>query len=591
MRRWFALLVSLMLSFPLCAARREVFVAGKDRALWTNVSDGGAWTGWQRVGGEINGSPDAVAGPGFVEVFALGTDKSIVHVRRTANSWGQWHSLGGELESAPGAIRLSNGDIHVFARGTDAAIWHIASRNGRWGQWEPIGGEFAAVRPSAVDRGNGRLEVFARGKDNHIWAQQFDGSSWSGWEPLNDGILISDPAIVVLPSYVDVIALGTDARHWHMNRRPASGEQWTGWGPYDGEAFGAGHHPDAAVDGAETVLAIRGMDDSVRVRSSAGWTSLGGEINGDPAVVVAQAGLPRAPSPSTPVAASGVFRVTIHGFIVHRETNDDPQERDGARDEVFIHANSGTAGEPGTRLWNAMTRTFGDVHADPARIRAGSARGVPGIGADGGLMTGDSYPTRTPWSRSVEPFRPVDPPEGEIIDVARQGVRLPMVAWEGELVRGRNAVLILPAILEKDHQFEPSSRQTLTLASTLAREFSGPLLGATRDNLAEVSRAISAAIASRIRYPRGPDPSDRPIGMRLQRDHYVWQTSPIVLTYDIADDLVRRTAEYTDIRPRPDGSSQSIVQPLPAGVSFINWRDHDDLGGDYTLFWQIEKVR
>lgn len=591
MTRWLALLFTLTIALPAWSGQREIFVTGKDRALWYRAFDGTSWGPWQRLGtGEITGSPDAVTGPGFVEIFALGMDKSIVTTRRTGNTWGHWYSLGGELESSPAAVRLSNGDTHVFARGTDLAMWHLAHRNGAWGQWEPIGGEFPPIRPAAVDLGNGRLEVFARGKDNFIWTRQFDGSGWSDWGTVNEGTLISDAAIAVVPPYVDVIALGTDGKHWHANRGPATGEQWSTWGPYDGETFGAGRTPDAAVDGNETVLAIRGMDGTVRVRTNAGWTSIGGEIVSDPAIVAAETGAARQnPPPGTPATARGVYRLTINGFIVNRETSDDPLERDGARDEVFIHVRYGVAGNPQSWLWNAMTRTFGDIHAVPSRIRAGSARGVPGIGADGGLMTGDAYPTTTPWARSVEPFRPTEP-EGEV-DLARQGVDLPMVAWEGELVRGGNALLILPTIIETDNRMEPSSRSTSLLASGLAREFSGQLLGVTRANVQDLARAIADTIAGQIRYPRGPDPSDRPIGMQLEGDQHVWRTSPIILTYDIAEELVRRPGEYTDIRSGPGGSSQSITRSLPAGVSYINWRDHGDLGGDYTLFWQLEKVR
>lgn len=79
--------------------------------------------------------------------------------------------------------------------------------------------------------------------------------------------------------------------------------------------------------------------------------------------------------------------------------------------------------------------------------------------------------------------------------------------------------------------------------------------------------------------------------MESSRSDYAWRTSPILLTYDIAEQLLSRPGEYTDIRRSDDGTSQSVVRALPNGVSFIHWRDDDRLGGDYTLFWQIEKLR
>jgi hypothetical protein len=579
-----------LLAAPAWAGRREIFVAGKDHALWTRAFDGSAWGDWGRIEVPVHGSPDAVAGPGFVEVFFLGPDTAIHHMRRTGSTWGVRQSLGGELHGSPGAVRLSNGDIHLFARGSDFAMWHIASRNGQWGAWHSVGGEFGAARPQAIDHGNGQLEVFAVGKDQKIWAQTFDGTNWSGWDFINEGLLLGDPAVATLSGYTEVIALGTDRRLWHANRGAASGGAWSNWAPWDEERFAAGHNPDLAADGNEPILAIRGMDGAVRVHTNAGWSNVGGEIDTDPAIVVAHGGQASTRTPAP--APSGVYRLTINGFIVNRETNDDPLERDGARDEVFVKAYAATAGEPASVPIPAMTRVFGDVHHHPSRIRAGSARGVPGVGADGGFMTGDSFPTRTPWARTSEPVRPREAADGEVIDLARQGVpRLPMIAWEGTLVRGGNAVVVVPAIIETDNVLEPGERNPIYLASTLARTHSAQLLAATPSTVDQLIRELGQAIGRSVRYPHGPDPSDRPIGMQLEAGQYVWKTSPIVLTYDIAEAMVTRPGEYTDIRPGTNSVSRSIAQPLPAGVSWINWRDHPDLGGDYTLFWQLEKVR
>lgn len=591
-RRPLLLLLLLLLALPASAARREIFVTGTDHALWTKAFDGGAWGDWQRIEAYVNGGPEAIAGPGYIEVFYVGRDLAVHHMRRTGGTWGADESLEGELHGNPGAVRLSNGDIHVFARGSDSAMWHIASQNGQWGAWHSVGGAFGGARPQAIDRGNGRLEVFAVGKDQHIWSQSFDGTNWSGWDTINDGLLLGDPAVATLSGVTEVIALGTDKRLWHTNRGPASGGEWTTWAKWDEERFDAGHNPDVAVDGNEVIVAIRGMDDGVYVHTNAGWSNVGGKIGNDPAIVVAYGAAVETSRVKQAPAPSATYRLTINGFIVNRETNDDPLERDGARDEVFIKAYAAMAGSPGSTHIPAMTRVFGDVHNNPTRIRAGSARGVPGVGADGGFMTGDSFPTRTPWARTTEPVRPVEPANGELIDLARQGVsRLPMIVWEGQLVRGANAVVVVPAIIETDGRPLSGTRDTTFLASTLARGRSAELLAATPATIDQVIRSLRQEIGRTVRYPQGPDPGDRPIGMQLAAGQYVWNTTPIVLTYDLAEAMIARPGEYTDIRAAADGSSRSITQPLPAGVSYINWRDHSDLGGDYTLFWQLEKIR
>jgi hypothetical protein len=548
------------------------------------------------VAGAFNASPDAVAGPGFVDIFALSLqDKSILHGRRTGETWGAWESLGGEFDGPPGAVRLSNGAIHVFGRGTNAAMWHCAFANGEWSEWHPIGGEFnGAVRPAAVDLGGGRLEVFALGKDNHIWFAHFDGTNWSDWNPVNDGLLSSDPAAAVLPSLTQVFALGTDRALWVSNRGPANGNQWSTWAPWDPERFDGGHHPDVAVDGNEFVIAIRGVDGAVRARSNAGWANLGGMIESDPAVVVLQERTAGAKDPA-PVAAapppSGVYRVTLNGFIVHHETDDGIQELDGARDEIFVEASAAVAGAPQAVPFRALSRTFGDTHLHDWRIQAGSARGAPGVGAMGGFMTGDAFPTRTPWVRNAEPLRFVD--DAIELDPLRNGVeRLPIVAFEGELVRGRNTAVIVPAIFEEDAGGLPGGWPLIALSAFgLTQEFESRLLGVTPQNAGDVAAAMGASLARQFRYAEGPDAGTRPIGMQLAGNQYVWRTTPIVLTYDIAEALVRRQGEFTESRPGSGGSTQTFTRALPNGVSSITWRDADRLGGEYTLFWQIEKIR
>jgi hypothetical protein len=73
---------------------------------------------------------------------------------------------------------------------------------------------------------------------------------------------------------------------------------------------------------------------------------------------------------------------------------------------------------------------MGDTWRLNGPIQAGSASDR------GGLRTGDSFPTTTPWMRSV----PLDP--------ARDWP--PFSVWEGDLRQGEDVVVLLPTIWEWD---------------------------------------------------------------------------------------------------------------------------------------------
>jgi hypothetical protein len=148
------------------------------------------------------------------------------------------------------------------------------------------------------------------------------------------------------------------------------------------------------------------------------------------------------------------FRVTLTGFTVNNQTEDNVLEMDGKGDEVYVLTEvaqyDSYLQKPNT-LPGAIIRLgdndslrgngyltdrrslvsvlMGDVNNqnNPARIQAGSASTL------GGLRTGDRFPTNEPWRMS-------GPPSAN---------RLPMSLWEGEL-RGRDLVVIVPTIWEWD---------------------------------------------------------------------------------------------------------------------------------------------
>lgn len=142
---------------------------------------------------------------------------------------------------------------------------------------------------------------------------------------------------------------------------------------------------------------------------------------------------------------SGRFRVVLTGFSVERQTDDNVLESDGKGDEVFIIAEVGQyanrwwrpqrypreallTGNPPLTLRRTLTSiVMGDANnQEVPRIRAGTAS------YNGGLRTGDQFPTKEPWKQV-----------GTL-----SSNRLPMQVWEGELSQGM--VIIVPTIWEWD---------------------------------------------------------------------------------------------------------------------------------------------
>ena len=131
------------------------------------------------------------------------------------------------------------------------------------------------------------------------------------------------------------------------------------------------------------------------------------------------------------------FRVTINGFICHTPTVDHILEVDGKGDEIFFGgitqyyklADSSKLG-PVQRNWSVR---YGDINSEEGRmglrIKAGSKPGNMG-----GVQTGDQFPALEPWKRKAPIYTNT----------------LPLLLTEGELFKGVNSALVVPAIWEFD---------------------------------------------------------------------------------------------------------------------------------------------
>jgi hypothetical protein len=149
----------------------------------------------------------------------------------------------------------------------------------------------------------------------------------------------------------------------------------------------------------------------------------------------------RDPSPaSVPVSLppipryKGVYRVTVTGMRVNRETIDNPAEIDGKRDEVLVRAWANTYAAGGALVGSSAveSKVHGDRNADAwslansptVRIRAGSASIL------GGLRTGDEHRAQA--------------------GTAPNSISFPLLVWEGSLRESEEQLVVVPTVWEVD---------------------------------------------------------------------------------------------------------------------------------------------
>jgi hypothetical protein len=297
------------------------------------------------------------------------------------------------------------------------------------------------------------------------------------------------------------------------------------------------------------------------------------------------AALIRPIEPGHPGDGWGNFRITLNGFKVENESDDDILEGDGVRDEVFITADVWVLGENG-RVMSGPTLVQSQVMGQrgPERFMD---RIAAGNGSDfGGLRTGNTVPARAsndPWRRTEEP---------------RTDGRIPMLLADVKLESKTDMVVVAPLVWEWDsYDRSDSQRRWSTARNNVFTPRSDVNLASGGFALAAPQRVgggnpsdWGALITG---WPAGRAPvsslgtilfldkaGTRPIGWfgegsfvsgRLPRDAVVLQA--VALPYEGAVEASR--SDYFGLGP---------------GVLRIRYTDRHD-HGDYTLFLQIEQLR
>jgi hypothetical protein len=212
--------------------RIDVFVRGSDGALWWKYYQNG-WSKWESLGGQLaSGSGPAVASwsAGRLDVFVEGTNGALYHKWYSGGAWSGWQNLGGKLTSSPAAASPSTGVIDVFVRGSDGAVWQKSYNNG-WSSWKSLGGQVAAGTGPGVSQ---NLWLFVQGTNHQLWRMGVGvGSAKStGWGILGgappEALSTSSPGAVVLSTGQTMVCVRSISGNvWYSADSLAN---WKNWG-------------------------------------------------------------------------------------------------------------------------------------------------------------------------------------------------------------------------------------------------------------------------------------------------------------------------------------------------------------------------
>jgi hypothetical protein len=273
--------------------------------------------------------------------------------------------------------------------------------------------------------------------------------------------------------------------------------------------------------------------------------------------------------------AEGKYRLSINGFACIAETWDDTLNWDGNHDEVYFRVNTKVMTKDGTRVANsdAASLIMGDVRGFVGRLQVGSASDWLGS-KTGGIISGDSFPTPTPWMRNVDldQKRLADPRAFP-----------PYSIWEGTLKEGdENVVFVTPTIWEWDPGQGAldgwANWQVATDAQfgKQAKDIFGDIWPVSKPVFDAVSLGIQTfGTLPGLWSPAGKS-MQRPIGLTKDPNDpngSTFNTVTIVLTYELAEYLFTND-----------------LSGLGNGRIGIHYQDDPYLRGDYYIYLELDKL-
>jgi len=192
---------------------------------------------------------------------------------------------------AAGAIPSSATQVSTI-RGSDGTCW-VKSYQGGWSHWDTLQGGLAAD-PVSVGSASS-TDILIQGTNGELWTSALNSGTFSGWSSLvspPSGVITSRPAAVKnSAARLDVIVRGSDTQVWNRTRTNGN---WGAWTSAGGNILG---DPSLLLlaDGSEIALA-RGTNAGIwyNVKAStawAGWVPLAArDFSSQPSAVLLSSG-------------------------------------------------------------------------------------------------------------------------------------------------------------------------------------------------------------------------------------------------------------------------------------------------------------
>jgi hypothetical protein len=289
-------------------------------------------------------------------------------------------------------------------------------------------------------------------------------------------------------------------------------------------------------------------------------SACGGGAAGNPGHTESSAGQQtptEQPSP-TKEPSKGTYQVTVNGFRVVTETWDHAGEVDGKGDEVYLSVGMKVLDDKGNARVPvtggnpaAITAIMGDTNGQNGRVRAGTCSDA------GGLRTGDTFPTVTPWQRNGSPT-----PD-----------RPPFSVGTITLVEGKDTMVVSPTVWEWDGGSD-LFRDWVGWFQQAAGKIPTPVAGTTGGVVLEATKAGLGLAMSLSDGGILGQASDRPIGIRSQGSNS-FEFDPQVVTLDYA------AAEWL-VNNNPQGKGRGVLE--------LAYQDSSKYHGHYVLYVQVTKV-
>jgi hypothetical protein len=164
-----------------------LFVRTADNALWQKTVTGAGAGAWSKLpsGASATGPAAVVTAGDVVHLVVRGTDGAVYHATRRGTTWSGWEGLGGRIEGTPAVAPRTGGGIAIIVRGIDNRIYAKYGDTRAWTGWSGLTGETLSSPAVAWGAQPGRLDVFVAGTGGGLYHNVFLNGAWLGWTRLD----------------------------------------------------------------------------------------------------------------------------------------------------------------------------------------------------------------------------------------------------------------------------------------------------------------------------------------------------------------------------------------------------------------------